>query len=283
MKKITLLTLLTTFVFMSGHTQVVKNFDAMATWNGYMAWTGPSGDGGGVWAVPDLVALLDTGANTATLKPNRVNDTSSYWFTNPTDFYGEKTMTANFYVEDASLISTNFNFIGNISGFTLNAGYTVNAFIKILNSSYVAIFETYQPITGTGDFILNYDGATTGGFVAQYGFVTVGSNVNPGATYDAQYNALGSVVATAQTLSVRENFVNQLKVYPNPAVNEWTISAKDISISNINVFDVLGKNVITLSPNANKATINGTGLKSGIYFAKINTDKGTSSIKLIKQ
>jgi hypothetical protein len=284
MKKITLFILLTVFAVQFGSAQIVKNFDANATWNGYMAWTGPSGDGGGVWTVADLVALVDTGANTATLKPNRVNDTGSYWFTNPTDLFGEKTMTASFYIEDPSLITTNFNFVGNISAFNLDGAYAVTAFIKILSAGYASeLLVVSQTITGTGDFTVNYDGTQAGAAIVQYGISVVGANVNPGAAYDAQYDALGSVVATSQALSVEDNNFAKFMSYPNPTQDSWTVKTKNIKMSTIQVFDILGKQVLSLAPNAIEANIDASGLKSGLYFAKINTDNGSSSLKLVRQ
>ncbi|WP_298550618.1 T9SS type A sorting domain-containing protein [uncultured Algibacter sp.] len=71
--------------------------------------------------------------------------------------------------------------------------------------------------------------------------------------------------------------------YPNPSQSSWTVKTQNANMSSINVFDVLGKNVLTLSPNRNEATIEGANLKRGIYFAQIKTASGISSLKLIKQ
>ena len=51
----------------------------------------------------------------------------------------------------------------------------------------------------------------------------------------------------------------------------------------INLFDIQGKNVLSLSPNTSKTVIDGSSLKAGLYFAQIMTVSGIQSIKLIKK
>lgn len=81
-----------------------------------------------------------------------------------------------------------------------------------------------------------------------------------------------------------ENFViDSLKIYPNPTQNTWNVKTNNIKISSIQVFDILGKQVLSLTPNATEAKINALSLKSGLYFAKINTANGSSSLKLVKE
>jgi len=45
---------------------------------------------------------------------------------------------------------------------------------------------------------------------------------------------------------------------------------------------LLGKQVLSVTPNAIEAKIDASILKSGMYFAKITTDNGSSTLKLIK-
>lgn len=83
-------------------------------------------------------------------------------------------------------------------------------------------------------------------------------------------------------LSNDEFSKNTFKAYPNPTQDSWTLKG-DSQIQNIRVIDILGKEVMRLSPNNEEAMINGTGLNSGIYFAQIETLLGVDSVKLIKQ
>jgi len=198
MKK--LLLLFTFFTMSFGFSQTTIDFDASATWIGYMNVTGAS-NFGQPWGVPDLIAIADTGANTLTLSPARTNDLTTGWFADPGDFLGLNTMEANVYVQDDALITTNFTFAGYISNATLDAAYTQKVFIKVFNSDYSAVLtEVSAPIV-QGNFSVNYDGATAGAAHVQYGFQITGLNVNPGASFDAQYAALGNVIVTGPPAS----------------------------------------------------------------------------------
>ena len=74
-----------------------------------------------------------------------------------------------------------------------------------------------------------------------------------------------------------------LSVYPNPAQDNWIVKTQSIKMSSIQVFDILGKQVLSIAPLATEAKIDASKLKSGLYFAKINTVNGTSSLKLVKK
>jgi hypothetical protein len=84
-------------------------------------------------------------------------------------------------------------------------------------------------------------------------------------------------------LSTNDFKIAGLGAYPNPTQNSWTIKTQNIKMASIEVFDILGKNVMSLKPEAVEATIDASQLKSGLYFAKINTANGSSSLKLVKQ
>ena len=71
-------------------------------------------------------------------------------------------------------------------------------------------------------------------------------------------------------------------VYPNPSNNVWNIKTNSQVIKTIQVFDILGKQVLSLNPNSENARIDASGLTKGLYFAQINTEAGTNSVKLIK-
>ncbi|NNC49557.1 MAG: T9SS type A sorting domain-containing protein [Flaviramulus sp.] len=85
------------------------------------------------------------------------------------------------------------------------------------------------------------------------------------------------------TLGVEDYQLIDFSTYPNPTRDSWTVKTKNKVMSSIQVFDVLGKNVLSMKPNLDSATIDGSNLKAGIYFAQVRTAEGSSSIKLIKQ
>ncbi|MES2411217.1 MAG: T9SS type A sorting domain-containing protein [Bacteroidota bacterium] len=69
---------------------------------------------------------------------------------------------------------------------------------------------------------------------------------------------------------------------PVPAKNSLTITTKqNITISSVNIYNTLGQLVqVTTNPNE---TIDVSGLKTGNYFIKLVSDKGTASSKFIKE
>jgi hypothetical protein len=83
------------------------------------------------------------------------------------------------------------------------------------------------------------------------------------------------------TLSNDQVTISDFKVFPNPTNNAWTIKAKK-ELTQVQVFDVLGKSVMTLNPNALNVELDASTLNRGIYFAKISTVSGSESVKLIK-
>ncbi|MGC6431188.1 MAG: T9SS type A sorting domain-containing protein [Jejuia sp.] len=87
----------------------------------------------------------------------------------------------------------------------------------------------------------------------------------------------------SNALSVEEFSSSTFNAYPNPTQDTWTIKSKNTPIESISVYNVLGKEVLSLKSNKEQVDIDASGLKSGIYFAKINTLSGNGSVKLIKQ
>ncbi|ARV06620.1 hypothetical protein BTO04_07885 [Polaribacter sp. SA4-10] len=84
------------------------------------------------------------------------------------------------------------------------------------------------------------------------------------------------------TLGTNDFDLASFSAYPNPTQNSWTVKTQNVNMSSIKVYDVLGKNVLSLSPNSSETVIDGSNLKTGLYFAQIKTEKGVQRIKLVK-
>jgi hypothetical protein len=85
------------------------------------------------------------------------------------------------------------------------------------------------------------------------------------------------------SLGTNDFEILNFKAFPNPSQTSWTIKTENIIISSIKVFDVLGKNVVSLFPNKIETVIDGSSLKAGLYFAQIKTVSGVKIMKLIKE
>ncbi len=243
------------------------------------------------WGVTDLIAINDTGAGTLTLLPNRIGDTDPYWQTTDV-FEGNKLMEANHYIQDDALVGNIVNFYGNVQSNTLGDLASVSfefrhvAFVKVFNADFSAVVaQSSHDLGTTGDFMISVDATSyPADHHVQYGFQVFGPNINSNTSFDGAYGLLGSIVIGPNTtLGTKDFTIAGLKVYPNPSQDNWTIKTQNIKMSSILVFDILGKQVLSLTPNTTEAKIDASALKSGLYFAKINTDKGSSSLKLVKE
>lgn len=84
------------------------------------------------------------------------------------------------------------------------------------------------------------------------------------------------------SLSTDDFDETSFSLYPNPTQDNWTVKTQSESISSITIFDVLGKNILSITPNTKEVVIDGSNLKTGLYFAQIKTALGVSGLKLIK-
>ena len=202
---------------------------------------------GSGWGVPDLKTVVDTGTNTLTLQPNfntyGDNPTDPFWV-NQTTGEGNKVFEGNTFVESTTLVGSELTFTGNVSAFTIDAGYDVKAFIKVFNADFSFLKEENVTLTGTGNFTLVYTNVEPEDTTVQYGFNVTGVNANP-----ADEAALGSVVVNAATAGVNDNNNIKVAVYPNPTASNVNIQAED-QITSVAIYNVLGQKVIDASPNS---------------------------------
>ncbi|WP_040249539.1 T9SS type A sorting domain-containing protein [Psychroserpens mesophilus] len=85
----------------------------------------------------------------------------------------------------------------------------------------------------------------------------------------------------SNTLGIDQFTTVSTKVFPNPTNSTWNVVSNQV-ISKIQLFDILGKAVITLEPNAAVTTIDAASIPKGMYFATLTTELGSETIKLIK-
>jgi len=94
------------------------------------------------------------------------------------------------------------------------------------------------------------------------------------ASYD--YNPVG-----ISQFELRDNLV----VYPNPAISNVVISAKDgdLYIERVELYNVYGQLLNTTTVNNSRTEVSVSGLATGTYFAKIFTDKGITTMPIIRK
>jgi len=78
--------------------------------------------------------------------------------------------------------------------------------------------------------------------------------------------------------------VLNVTLFPNPANNLLQVKAEDLKVSRVIVTDISGRVVAKKAVNAEKEIrLDIAALPAGMYFLKLDTDKGTASSKFIKQ
>jgi hypothetical protein len=94
-----------------------------------------------------------------------------------------------------------------------------------------------------------------------------GSNQKMSGEITLLYENIGSI-------SVVKN--ENIKIYPNPVKDELRIESGDLKIESVEILDLSGKKISTNS-------IDVSPLPQGIYFVKLETEKGIVTKKIIKE
>jgi hypothetical protein len=202
-----------------GFSQTQILVDPTKPWGGFMNVFALPADGGGYqfgsgWAGADLRAAFS--ADLLTLRPctNVSNPTNTYWV--KPDGTGNKQMDASWYVDTASLLSSNIVFSGNTIDDTLPTNYTCQAFIKVFNSTYSAVLQqALGPLTnGNQPFNISLTANAAGAAHVQYGFETIGPNAPATNNPDSAF------------ITIRTNAVDPLNALANPGFESglagWT-------------------------------------------------------------
>ncbi len=72
-----------------------------------------------------------------------------------------------------------------------------------------------------------------------------------------------------------------LDIYPNPASEEIRIKNSELSITKVEVMDLLGRVMLTKVASANNLQLSMHDLSNGIYLLKVTDEKGNSITKKI--
>ena len=84
------------------------------------------------------------------------------------------------------------------------------------------------------------------------------------------------------TATVEEDTIEGLNLYPNPVNDTLNIDSQE-EITQLSIFNVLGKLVKTIQPNKTTSSIDLSDLETGIYMVKIEADTKISTQKIIKK
>lgn len=138
-----------------------------------------------------------------------------------------------------------------------------------------------------GNTTTNGTGALTG-TVAYIGTDTNFTDVYATGNYykvyavDKAFNYSDELVISDATLGLSENVSLDFKLYPNPVKDILNIETNNMTIDVVEIYDVLGKNVISQGGLEN-SSINISKLNKGMYFIKIFAEGQSITRKIIKK
>jgi hypothetical protein len=87
---------------------------------------------------------------------------------------------------------------------------------------------------------------------------------------------------TGTVLSLVDNSFEGFSYYPNPTTNILNVNAKS-NIENITIFNVLGQQLINVSPDNLTAKVDLSNLSAGMYVMKATVNGNVGSFNLIKR
>lgn len=188
---------------------------------------------------------------------------------------------------NAQINTESLDFSGPNKGFSMKVkgNRSIPILFKMEQDGNASVFkENSQNYTTPGEWqrlTFDFSGETSQGVLnkAVLFFEILGSVTNPSDdTFlfdDILFGDLG-------TLGVNDFETLDFKLFPNPTQNTWTVRSNQ-EISSIQLYDILGKQVLSIRPNSNEVTIEASDLSNGIYFALLKSPSGVKNIKLVKK
>ncbi|AUC23624.1 hypothetical protein BTO15_16655 [Polaribacter sejongensis] len=90
------------------------------------------------------------------------------------------------------------------------------------------------------------------------------------------------VLFNSATAGVNDNALSNVSMFPNPTSNRLNITAQNI-IKSAAIYNLLGKQVMSLEINKNNESIDVSNLSSGIYLIKCSINSVFATAKFIKE
>jgi len=175
-----------------------------------------------------------------------------------------------------------------LSNFTIEGNQEIGSEIGTFNSTDINTNETYiySLISGGG-------GADNGSFTISGDILKSGIifDYDTKSNYSIRvqtFDSYGNVFSKSITISITETQLsvddeildNSLKLYPNPVTNILTIESKNVAISKVEIYSILGEKIKEITSNF--GSIATDNLPNGIYIIKIYSEKGMVMKKTIK-
>ena len=150
---------------------------------------------------------------------------------------------------------------------------------KLTNNMY-AVTITCETEGATIYYTL--DGSTPDASSTEYtGMVAVegGLTIKAIATKEGMSN---SAVAVYQNVGINDLNVH-FDLYPNPTTDKVTLHNAQYMMDNVDIFDIYGNLLRTISVNNTSASIDMSSFTTGTYMLRIYTSNGSTTVKVVKR
>ncbi|AZQ42845.1 T9SS type A sorting domain-containing protein [Nonlabens ponticola] len=154
---------------------------------------------------------------------------------------------------------------------------SVQILAKLEGGTAQEIYSDFSEVNQWQEFTFDFSDSQGNGNTRLALFVNPA--VTDGTTTDVYF--LDDLSFESATASIDENFLNSIKLYPNPAADILNISSVD-TIESYQILDVSGKTIMSKNENIS-AAIDVNNLTTGIYFIRLNSSSSKAVIKFVKQ
>jgi hypothetical protein len=240
-----------------------------------ISWTEATGEfsAGPTGTVSDWQSDLYTNQGTNTsAKMNLYFSNENHWLITPDFDLSTSSFSLNFDVAVTDWNLTTPSLMGSDD--------SVNLLVSSdYGSTWTSIYtwDTSNTPSNTGDNI-TIDLTPYSGIV-RFAFLASDGVINDLEDYDF---FVDNININSSVLSVASDSIRDLKFYPNPVVDYFHISTKEI-IEEIIVFNILGKQLMVFKPNKKEVDLNMENFQSGNYFMKIKSEFNMQTLRVMKK
>ena len=162
---------------------------------------------------------------------------------------------------------------------SLGVGYDENTLQKIM---------VPYPLNTTNDWRDIGNGSFNSTAIKQNGDLYLwgrGSNGELGNGTNIYEQSTPITISCPTLLSINEinDYLTNVKIYPNPADNILFIDTIDNQIQKIEIFDLQGRLLKTINENKEKYQIDISNFSSATYLVKLSAEKGSQTVKVMKK
>jgi len=135
--------------------------------------------------------------------------------------------------------------------------------------------------TDTGVFMSTINGSSWTSSNAGHPYILGALTIN--VNYIFAGSTLGVWRLPLSKLSIKENTLNNISIYPNPTKDNLTIETNSNTEQRLEITNLIGQTVYTSIINKKKATINTSSFANGVYILKLSSVKEMVVRKFVKE